>query len=375
MEIICCNHTSEAAEEAFKLRYEVYSKEYRFDDPHVDHVNKRYTDPIDKFARIYVALKDGRAIATVRSVSDRDCDFSKILSPYIFKASGMGRFTSDYSGSLAYSEKFAISPDSRGSFAAGLVTTKMYQDYLVDNTNFVFSLCAPYLFDFYMQLGFHMYAETICDKYGLCIPIVLPIRDWNHLKSARSPLFKQVKDQFVPEDVHPSVQWFYRHYSSSIDEFVTKCDERTLEMALDISKRHDSEILDGANIFSDMTESEIRDLIQPANILNISSGQEIIKNEQTTDEMFIILRGEVVRSFDESSAPQLRLCAGDTFGEISMLARTPRYGYYFASVDTKLAIISRQNLSKIMKTNQDLAIKLLFNISKALALKLRHTKV
>lgn len=375
MDIICCDYESDVAQEAFKLRYDVYSKEIITNDPNINHTNKIYTDSIDKIARIYIALKDGKAIATVRSVSDKDCDFSKVITPGIFGTLGMTKFLKDHSGTLAYSDKFAISSDSRGSFAAALMTARMYQDYLVDNTNFVFAICAPYLFEFYMQLGFHIYGESVCDEIGLFTPIVLPVSDWNHLKTIRSPLYKNVKNQSLPDEPHPSVKWFYKNFSSSIDEFVSKCDERTLEMALKISISQGSDIQGGANIFSGMTELEVRDLIRPANILNLSAGQEIIKNRQTTDEMFIIIRGEVVRSLDESSPAQLRLCAGDTFGEISMLTRTPRYGYYFASVDTKLAIISRQNLSKIMKTNQDLAIKLLLNISKSLALKLRHTKV
>ena len=375
MEIICCNSDSDAAQEAFRLRYEVYCGEYNVNDPHVDHKNKIYTDPIDKLARIYVAMKEGRAIATVRSISDKDCNFKDVLESSTYKALGIDKFLGAHSGSLAFSERFAISPDSRGSYAAGLVTAKMYQDYLADNTNFVFSLCAPYLFDFYMQLGFHMYAESVCKDTGLLSPIVLPVRDWQHLKSVRSPLFKQVKDQFIPEKVHPSITWFYQNYSSSIDEFVSKCDEHTLEMVLELSKKEELDIQERVNIFNGMTETDVKDLIQPINILNISAGQEIIKNKQANDEMFIIIHGSVVRSLDESCPPQFRLSAGEAFGEISMLARTPRYGYYFASVDTKLAVISRQNLSKIMKTNQDLATKLLLNISKTLALKLLHTNV
>lgn len=373
MEVIQCDYKSEEAHQAYRLRYEVYAKEYGVQDPYINHREQIYTDPTDEFARIYLALKDGKPIATVRSISSKNCDLSKLVSPHIYKALGLEKFLEGYPESLAISERFAISSDSRGSIAASRVTQKMYEDYLKDNTTFVFSWCAPWLFDFYMQLGFHIYSESVCDKNGLWTPIVLPILDIKHLKSIKSSLYKQLSAVMTTEQADPSVKWFYNNYSDSIDRFVSKKDTLALAIVHEITCK---ERIDGnINILEGLTESDVTDLINSVILMNISSGQEVMKNGQINDEMFLILDGEIVYSLDESSAPIQYLTKGRVFGEVSMLTRAPRYGYLFASVDAKLAIISRQALSRIMKTNSDLALKLLFNLSRSLALKLQTSHI
>ena len=373
MDIICCDYKSDLAQEAFRLRYEVYSEEFGVNDVNINHEKRIYTDQNDRFAKIYLALKDGKAIATVRSISSVDCDFSKLISPHMYKALYLDDFIENQAGRIAVSDKFAISPDSRGSIAASRVTQRMYQDYLEDDTNFVFCWCAPYLFDFYLQLGFHSYSESVCDRHGFWTPMVLPVRDLQHLKSIKSSLYRQLEAVTIPGEIHPSVEWFYRRYSESIERFVSKKDTRALELILDITR--ENTVRGHFNILGGMTESDVTDLINSAIIMNVSSGQEVMKNGQVNDEMFLILEGEVIFSLDESSVPLQCLTKGQIFGEISMLTRALRSGYLFASVDAKLAVISRQSLAKLMKTNADLAAKILLNLSRSLALKLQKAQI
>ena len=298
MDIICCDYKSDLAQEAFRLRYEVYSEEFGVNDVNINHEKRIYTDQNDRFAKIYLALKDGKAIATVRSISSVDCD---------------------------------------------------------------------------LQLGFHSYSESVCDRHGFWTPMVLPVRDLQHLKSIKSSLYRQLEAVTIPGEIHPSVEWFYRRYSESIERFVSKKDTRALELILDITR--ENTVRGHFNILGGMTESDVTDLINSAIIMNVSSGQEVMKNGQVNDEMFLILEGEVIFSLDESSVPLQCLTKGQIFGEISMLTRALRSGYLFASVDAKLAVISRQSLAKLMKTNADLAAKILLNLSRSLALKLQKAQI
>ena len=69
MKIICCDASAEAAQLAFGLRYKVFGAELNFQDPDINAADGTYIDELDKHARIYVAIKDGEAIATARAIS------------------------------------------------------------------------------------------------------------------------------------------------------------------------------------------------------------------------------------------------------------------------------------------------------------------
>ena len=371
MEILSCRYGSDEAEKAFRLRYQVYGNEYKFNEPTIDHENSRYVDPLDEHATIYVAMKDGEAIATLRSIRDKDLDFTSLLTPRLKNILKPEPFLKNYRGSLAICDKLAISSSFRGSTAAKMITAQVYRDYLDDGVLFILSSCAPYLVDFYSQLGFLMYSQSVSDINGILTPIVLPVKDWKRL--SRIPHYKELLKSISSEEMHESVKWFYETYGSQLDLFVTSLDIKTLDQITSISQ--DEISVDGSlapNMFASMTVTDIKELIGASRILHVTTGQEVIRNGQRTDEMYIIVKGEIVYSLHESTAPVIRLGIGQALGETEMLTRASRSTYCFASVETEIAIMSRQNLFKLMRTNPQLAVKLLYNLSQSLAVKLRQ---
>ena len=374
MEIICCDSASEAAHTAFRLRYKVYGHEIGVNDPAIDHQNKIYIDELDKHSRIYVAIKDGEAIATVRALYNRDYNFSAALPEYIRNMLGIDNFIKHYPGTLAISTKFAISPNHRGSLAANLVTAKMFRDFQNDDINFVFSWCAPHLFNFYSQLGFHMYARSISDKHGLWTPIVLPIHDWRHLKNIKSPLFKQIDKSKLSETDHSSVQWFRDNYGDYLGSFVADYDDKVLEKIFAFSGDGGlSANFQDVSIFNSISPEDIKKIIGSGKLLRFSAGQTIIEVGQITNEMFIVIEGDIKISFTNSDTLSFKIGPGQAFGEISMLSKTTRSADCVATTDTQLVIISRQNLIRLMKLEPEISTQLLFNLSSSLALKLRRT--
>ena len=374
MEIVRCDSSTDEAQMAFRLRYQVYGPEIGVDDPDIDHKNGVYIDQFDKFSRIYVAIKDGEAIATVRALYDRDFDFSGGLPESIKNSLCIDNFLKYYPGKLAISTKFAISPNHRGSLAANLVTAKMYKDFLEDDINFVFSMCAPYLFNFYSQLGFHMYSRSVSDKNGLWTPIVLPTQDWKHLQNIKSPLFKKIDKEKLEEPIHSSVQWFRDSYGDLLEAFVTSYDDSVLEKIYAFNGDMNSKSeLRNISIFSSISADDIKKIIGAGKLLRFSAGQVIIQKDHITDEMFIVVDGEIKISINNTDLPSLKIGPGQVFGEIAMLSRTSRTADCIAAVDTQVAIISRQNLIRLIKVEPELAAKFLFNLSSSLSLKLRKT--
>jgi CRP-like cAMP-binding protein len=373
MEIIVCKSDSESARLAFQLRYEVFGAELNFQDNDIDHKNKIYKDNLDDYARIYVAIKDGKAIATARIIYERECDFRRLIPEDISRLLGINAFLDHYSGSLAISQKFAISPSHRGSFAASLITSKMYADLLDDDIHFLFSMCAPYLISFYSQLGFHMYAPSIGDDIGMLTPILLVTRDWPHLKQVGSPLFKQIHKRGFDADNHESVSWFYDNYGKSLESYVSSYDDNILNKIHSLSTETSlSDDKYESGIFSGMSLDDISTIIGSGKLMNFAAGDYIIQTGNATDEMYVVIEGRINISFDDDLLSFV-IDPGQAFGEISMLSRSARTADCIAVTDTKIAIISRQNLDRLIKVEPKISAPLLFNLSKSLSQKLRRT--
>lgn len=374
MKIVCCDASSDAAQLAFRLRYEVFGSELNFQDPDIDHANGTYIDELDKHARIYVAIKDGKAIATARVIYDRDLDLRTALPDFFTELLKLEKFLERHAGALAISTKFAISPNHRGSLAAHMITAKMFGDFLDDGVHFLFSMCAPYLLNFYAQLGFRAYSRSIADNVGLVTPIVLATRDWRHLQDVRSPLLKQIDKRGLTGQEHATVRWFFDNYEKDLDAFIASYDEETLDKILTFasSDRARGELQD-IGLFNAMSRDDVRKIVGSGKLMQFAAGDSVIQTGNSTDELFVVIDGAIAISIDGSGMPSLKVGPGQAFGEIAMLSRTARTADCVAISDTQLAIISRQNLERLMKVEPELSARLLYNLSRALSMKLLRT--
>jgi hypothetical protein len=374
MDIICCRSREDVALTAFRLRYLVYGAEIGVDDAAIDHERKIYTDEFDAVARIYVAIKDGAAIATCRSVYDRDYDFRRDLPRSIFDMLGLEKFLKEHAGTLAISTKFAISPSHRGSLAAHLVTAKMFDDIVDDGIDFVFSWCAPYLLGFYSQLGFHTYTNAISDKNGLWTPIVLATRNWEHLRDVKSPLYKQLEKKGLCERTHTSVDWFHDKFGNSLDTAAAVYNDSVLDKIFSLDGGgNSSKDLQNISIFNSMAAADVNKIIGSSRILSFAAGESIILTGQIQDEMFIILEGEIEATLETPRSPVLRFGPGHVLGEIALLTRAKRAADYRATIPSRLVFLTRQGLAKLMKVEPELSARLLYNISQSLSLKMLQT--
>ena len=374
MDIICCRSREDVALTAFRLRYQVYGAEIGVDDAAIDHDRKIYIDEFDAVARIYVAIKDGAAIATCRSVYDRDYDFRRDLPRSIFDMLALEKFLKEHTGTLAISTKFAISPSHRGSLAAHLVTAKMFDDIVDDGIDFVFSWCAPYLLGFYSQLGFHTYTNAISDKNGLWTPIVLATRDWEHLRDVKSPLYKQLEKKGLCERTHTSVDWFRDKFGNSLDTAAAVYNDSVLDKIFSLDGGgNSSKDLQNISIFNSMAAADVNKIIGSSRILSFAAGESIILTGQIQDEMFIILEGEIEATLETPRSPVLRFGPGHVLGEIALLTRAKRAADYRATIPSRLVFLTRQVLAKLMKVEPELSARLLYNISQSLSLKMLQT--
>ena len=370
MDIICCKSTDEAAQQAFRLRYEIFATEMGYGLDGIDHEKRTFSDAFDPWAQIYVAIKNGEVISTARTVYSRECDFLTMLPDDLSGAWDIEAFLKHFPATLAVSTKFASSPHHRGSIAATLITSRMFGDMLDHGIDFVFSMCSPYLIDFYTQLGFRVYSPSYADDVGFTTPIVLVLRDWQHLQVIKSPLLKQLVKRQLCAGEHPSVRWFYDTYGSKLETFVSAHDEAALSKLLSFSGKDEAGSSEQASIFQAMSAEEITSVTALGKLFNVAAGQPVIQTGQQDDEMYIVVDGEILERRLDGELPSFKIGPGQVIGEIALLTGTIRASDFIAASDVKLASLSKQSMARLMKARPELAARLLFNLARLQSIKL-----
>ena len=370
MDIICCKSTDEAAQQAFRLRYEIFATEMGYGLDGIDHEKRTFSDAFDPCAQIYVAIKNGEVISTARTVYSRDCDLLAMLPDDLSSAWEIEAFLKHFPASLAVSTKFAISPHHRGSIAATLITSRMFGDMLDHGIDFVFSMCPPYLVDFYTQLGFRVYSPSYADDVGFTTPIVLVLRDWQHLQVIKSPLLKQLVKRQLCAGEHPSVRWFHGTYGEKLEAFVSAHDEAALGKMLAFSGKDEAGSSEQASIFQAMSAEEITSITALGKLFNVAAGQPVIQTGQQDDEMYIVVDGEILERRLDGELPSFRIGPGQVIGEIALLTGSIRASDFVAASNVQLASLSRQSMARLMKARPELAARLLFNLARLQSQKL-----
>ena len=370
MNILRCKSTDEAAQQAFRLRYKVFAAERGYGAEEKDHEFSSSRDIVDDYAHIYVAIKDGEVIATVRTIYSRDCDFRKVIPGEVAEAWKIEAFLEKFPDALAAASQFAILPQYRGSLAAALIMSRIYSDLLDDDIDFLFSICSTYLIEFYSHIGFQVYSPTYADDVGFTTPIISVVRDWRHLEAIKSPTLKQLAKRKLCTGEHPSVAWFHDTYGDKLNAFVSGHTEVTLNKMLALGASPETSDYGQVSIFQSMSAEDITDITAAGKLFNVAAGQHILQTMQQDDEMYVVVEGEVLERRLDGELPSFRLSQGQVLGEVGLFTGTIRSTDFIAVTDVQLASISRQRLERLMKTKPELSCRLLFNLARIQSLKL-----
>lgn len=343
-------------------------------DPNMNHEDQVYSDQLDCLARIYVALSDGKVVATATTLYDSDFDFVAGL-PEFYNILQLDNFISGNIGSVALSSKFTISSDQRGSLAAHLITSKIYQDTLDDGIDFLFSTCPPSRIDFYSKLGFHVYSQPLITKGGLLAPIVLVTKDWRHLEKVKSPLIKKINKQEIQGEEDCSVKWFYQNYGKRLDKFVSGCSKQVLDNLL----KHEGKESWGVEkqsrrIFDGLSPNDIEQLLCSCKLMHFLPGDVIGHSADKVAGFFIVGDGEVVASTDGANGEQHIIGVGEAFGEVAMLTKSKLHRNFKALSATILVVVGRHDLQRMMKSTPRSASRILYNLTLSLSDQIVQTR-
>jgi serine/threonine protein phosphatase PrpC/CRP-like cAMP-binding protein len=132
-----------------------------------------------------------------------------------------------------------------------------------------------------------------------------------------------------------------------------------------------TEMLRRIPLFQHMTYKELLGILGIAKGQKFESGQSIILEGETGDELFVIFRGKVDVIKNGLHIAQLK--AGAHFGEMGLVDQVPRSATVVASEATSAISIDRDNLLKLMRRDSLLAVKLLWSFVQVLSERLRNT--
>jgi CRP/FNR family transcriptional regulator, cyclic AMP receptor protein len=128
--------------------------------------------------------------------------------------------------------------------------------------------------------------------------------------------------------------------------------------------------------FAEFSQEDISILAGYMEVYRAQPGELIIREGEAGDFMLLIVEGEIdILKKDQRAEQQHMTSAGPgmTLGEMSMIDGEPRFATCMASQATIFAVLSRDNMAKIILDHTGLGAKILVKMVTMLSLRLRQT--
>jgi len=155
----------------------------------------------------------------------------------------------------------------------------------------------------------------------------------------------------------------------------------TGQQSVPIQPRNCAEVtvaeLRGFERFQPYSNQELEVFVGFCDVVEAAKGDLIIKKGDLSDAMFLVLSGQVqarlrVGGHDN---PLGTMHPGEIFGEVAMLSQTARTADVLAEVPSRLLRLTSDGFREMMTNHSALAAKILFNMSRLLAIRLGQRNV
>ena len=130
--------------------------------------------------------------------------------------------------------------------------------------------------------------------------------------------------------------------------------------------------------FTEFTREDIEQLAAYMLVYRARPGQTIIREGDIGDSMLLVIKGEVEivkKNLLGVQQAMATVLPGMTLGEMSMIDGEPRFASCMAIRETTFAILTRDNMAKIILDKPSLGAKLLVKLVTLLSQRLRQTSV
>lgn len=136
------------------------------------------------------------------------------------------------------------------------------------------------------------------------------------------------------------------------------------------------EMIEGAQMFSDFTRSEILTISAYARAYEVAPGNAIFREGEKGQFMCLIVDGkvDVLKESDNHEKKAIAtIRPGKTMGEMSILDELPHSATAISKEKVTLVMITRMNFEKLTEEHPVLGVKILKKIARLMSLRLRQT--
>jgi hypothetical protein len=252
----------------------------------------------------------------------------------------------------------AALPDQRGTELMSLLFRGCFQ-YLVEHDALLtLSACKPYLFPYFMSMGFRPFERAyVSSEGGYRVPIVLVNHDLEYLRACRSPFAAVLGSAREVAGASEAKRWYEQNRPP---------DEKLNVRVISRPEHVDFEL----GFLKGLNDTTIHSIFRYGVVITCQRGDQLVKEMAAEQVIGFILDGSL--DVVKGGRAITTLKAGEIFGELSFLLKVPRTASLLASADnTRIAFISMHSIDAI----KDPAETSLFwrNLSTRLADRLRNS--
>lgn len=125
------------------------------------------------------------------------------------------------------------------------------------------------------------------------------------------------------------------------------------------------QLLKDAPLFAHCSKQELQRIASIADQLDVREGKVLIQEGERGREFFVIVEGEV--DVQRKGKKVNTLGAGDFFGEIALIAHTPRTATVTSTTPVRLLVITGQSFKTLLEHQPPIAAKVLSALAERLA--------
>jgi CRP/FNR family transcriptional regulator, cyclic AMP receptor protein len=143
-------------------------------------------------------------------------------------------------------------------------------------------------------------------------------------------------------------------------------------MSTSVSPEMTLEALRSVPLFASLDDEAARELRDLLKVQDVAGGDELFHHGDEGDSMYLIESGRVRIHIEDTTGHEvtlIELAGGDFFGEMAILDGKSRSADATVIEDARLAILSRNDFLKFVRSNPNVALEMLSAITE----RLRHT--
>jgi CRP-like cAMP-binding protein len=125
------------------------------------------------------------------------------------------------------------------------------------------------------------------------------------------------------------------------------------------------ELIKRVPLFARCSRKELAEIAKAADEIEFRPGKELIRQGERGREFFVLVDGSVDVSKDGRKVNTLG--PGDFFGEIALVANTPRTATVTTATDVDLLVVTAQSFRSLLDHQPQLATKVLEALAERLA--------